>query len=94
MDSVQFSSVAQSCPTLCDPMNCSTPGLPVHHYIFKSRVYMAIIIQGKELTKMRYKNSLFIVNKDVLLGLFYYIIQIILLVLILVLESQQFDIGV
>ena len=25
--SVQFSSVAQSCPTLCDPMNCSTPGL-------------------------------------------------------------------
>ena len=28
---VQFSSVAQSCPTLCDPMNCSTPGLPVHH---------------------------------------------------------------
>ena len=29
--SVQFSSVAQSCPTLYDPMNCSTPGLPVHH---------------------------------------------------------------
>ena len=28
--SVQFSSVAQSCPTLFDPMNCSTPGLPVH----------------------------------------------------------------
>ena len=27
----RFSSVAQSCPTLCDPMNCSTPGLPVHH---------------------------------------------------------------
>ena len=26
----QFSSVAQSCPTLCDPMKCSTPGLPVH----------------------------------------------------------------
>ena len=26
-----FSSVAQSCPTLCDPMNCSTLGLPVHH---------------------------------------------------------------
>ena len=31
--SVQFSSVAQSCPTLCDPMNCSTPGLPVHHWL-------------------------------------------------------------
>ena len=31
--SVQFSSVAQSCPTLCDPMNLSTPGLPVHHQL-------------------------------------------------------------
>ena len=31
--SVQFSSVAQSCPTLCDPMNHSTPGLPVHHQL-------------------------------------------------------------
>ena len=30
---VQFSSVAKSCPTLCDPMNCSTPGLPVHHQL-------------------------------------------------------------
>ena len=30
---VQFSSVAQSCPTLCDPMNISTPGLPVHHQL-------------------------------------------------------------
>ena len=30
---VQFSSVAQSCRTLCDPMNCSTPGLPVHHQL-------------------------------------------------------------
>ena len=26
-----LSSVAQLCPTLCDPMNCSMPGLPVHH---------------------------------------------------------------
>ena len=31
--SVQFSSVAQSCPILCDPKNCSTPGLPVHHQL-------------------------------------------------------------
>ena len=30
---VQFSSVAQWCPTLCDPVNCSTPGLPVHHQL-------------------------------------------------------------
>ena len=29
----QFSSVAQSCPTLCDPMDCSTPGFPVHHQL-------------------------------------------------------------
>ena len=29
--SVQFSSVPQPCPTLCNPMNCRTPGLPVHH---------------------------------------------------------------
>ena len=33
--SVQFSSVAQSCPTLWDPMNRSTPGLPVHHQLLK-----------------------------------------------------------
>ena len=31
--SVQFSSVAQSCPTPCDPMNLRTPGLPVHHQL-------------------------------------------------------------
>ena len=31
--SVQFSSVGQLCPTLCDPMNHSTPGLPVHHHL-------------------------------------------------------------
>ena len=30
---VQFSSVAQSCPTLCNPMNGSTPGLPLHHQL-------------------------------------------------------------
>ena len=33
--SVQFSSVAQSCPTLCDPMNRSTPGLPVHNQLLE-----------------------------------------------------------
>jgi len=36
VESVQFSSVAQSCPTLCDPMNHSTPGLPVHHQLPES----------------------------------------------------------
>ena len=33
--SVQFSSVAQSCLTLCNPMDCSTPGLPVHHQLLE-----------------------------------------------------------
>ena len=33
--SVQFSSVAQSCPILCDPIDCSTPGVPVHHQFLK-----------------------------------------------------------
>ena len=32
----KFSSVAQSCPTLCNPMNRSTPGLPVHHQLLES----------------------------------------------------------
>ena len=34
-DTTQFSSVAQLCPTLCDPMNCSTPGIPVHHQLLE-----------------------------------------------------------
>ena len=33
--SVQFSSVTQLCPTLCDPMDCSTLGLPVHHQLLE-----------------------------------------------------------
>ena len=33
LDDYQFISVAQSCPTLCCPMNCSMPGLPVHHQL-------------------------------------------------------------
>ena len=35
ISSVQFSSVSQSCLTLCDPMNRSTPGLPVHHQLLE-----------------------------------------------------------
>ena len=31
--SIQFSSVTQSCPALCNPMDCSTPGLPTHHQL-------------------------------------------------------------
>ena len=40
--SVQFSSVTQSCLTLCDPMNRSTPGLPVHHQLRSSPKLMSI----------------------------------------------------
>ena len=35
ISSLQFSSVTQSCLTLCDPMNRSTPGLPVHHQLLE-----------------------------------------------------------
>ena len=35
MLSVQFSSVTQSCPTFCNPMDCSTPGLPIHHQLLE-----------------------------------------------------------
>ena len=35
MNGVQFSSVAQSCPALCNPINCSTPGFPVHHQLLE-----------------------------------------------------------
>ena len=36
LSTFQFSSVTQSCITLCEPMNCSTPGLPVHHQLLES----------------------------------------------------------
>ena len=39
---VQFSSLTQSCPSLCDPMNCSMPGLPVHHQLLSSLKLMSI----------------------------------------------------
>ena len=35
ISSVQFSSVTQSCPTLCNPMDCSTPDFPVHHQLLE-----------------------------------------------------------
>ena len=38
--SIQFSSVTQSCPTLCNPMNCSTPGIPVHHQLLESQTHV------------------------------------------------------
>ena len=51
--SVQFSSVAQSCPTLCDPMNHSTSGLPVHHQL--PEFTQTYIIKGKKKKKKKPK---------------------------------------
>ena len=38
-----FSSVAQSCPTLCDPIDCSTPGFPIHHQLPEPTQLMSIV---------------------------------------------------
>ena len=40
---IQFSSVTQACPTLCDPMNLSSPGLPVHHQLPESTQTMSVM---------------------------------------------------
>ena len=59
--SVQFSSVAQSCPTPCNPMNCSTPGLPVHHQLPKftqthiHRVKCMLMIYPQSSSKKSFK---------------------------------------
>ena len=47
----QFSSVAQSCPTLCDPMNCSTPGFPVYHQLpeFTKLVSIELVMPSSHL---------------------------------------------
>ena len=53
--SVQFNSVTQSCPTLCDPMNRSTPGLPVHHQLPELLKLMSIesVMQSSHLILCR-----------------------------------------
>ena len=42
--SIQFSSVAQPCPTLCDPMNCSTPRLPIHHQLSELDILNSLVL--------------------------------------------------
>ena len=51
---VQFSSVAQSCPTLCDPMNCSTPGLLLHHQLPEFTQTMESVMPSGHLILCRY----------------------------------------
>ena len=46
---LSFSSVAQSCPTLCDPMDCSTPGLPVHHQSLLKHMSIASVMPSNHL---------------------------------------------
>ena len=40
---IQFSSVAQSCPTVCDPMDCSMTGFPVHHQFWNLLKLMSVV---------------------------------------------------
>ena len=45
----QFSPVTQSCPTLCDPMACSTPGLPVHHHSWSLLMFTESVMSSNHL---------------------------------------------
>ena len=47
--SFHFSSVAQSCPTLCDPMRCSTLGFPVHHQSLLKLMSMESVMPSNRL---------------------------------------------
>ena len=53
--SVQFSSVAQSCPTLCDSIDCSMQGLPLHHQLWNLLKFMSIesVMPSNHLTLCR-----------------------------------------
>ena len=52
ISSVQFISVAQSCPTLCNPMDYSTPGFPVHHQLLELAIKTpkSMVLEGHSLT--------------------------------------------
>ena len=57
---IQFSSVTQSCLTLFNPMNCSTPGLPVHHQVPESMAlfgYLAFVITSLRFTLRSHPSS-------------------------------------
>ena len=51
--SVQFSSVTQSCPNLCDPMDCSMPGLPVHHWSLPKLISIESVMPSNHLMLCR-----------------------------------------
>ena len=54
IDSIQFSSVVQLCPTLCDPMNCTMPGLDVHHQLPEFRLTSIELVMPSSLWMMRW----------------------------------------
>ena len=47
----QFSSVTQSCPTLCDPVDCSMPGFPVHHQSLLKRMFVESVMPSNHLIR-------------------------------------------
>ena len=49
--SIQFSSVAQPCLTLCDPMNCSTPRLPIHHRLSELDILNSLVLTSNLTTQ-------------------------------------------
>ena len=52
--SVKFSSVPQSCSALCDPMDCSTPGFPVHHQLLElAQTHAHRVGDAQEIEQMR-----------------------------------------
>ena len=73
ISSVQFNSVAQSGPTLCDPMNRSTPGLPVHHQLHVlAIVNSAAMNTGVHVSVIVYR----FLMKAILPGLWWYLIVV------------------
>ena len=66
--SVQFSSITQSCLTLCNPMDCSTPGLSVHHKsLLNSSVYFWSLLKLMSIESMTPSNHLILCRSLLLL---------------------------
>ena len=74
--SVQFSSVAQSCPTLCNPRNCSRPGLPVHHQLQEStQIHVHCVGDAIQLFHSLSSPSYPALNISQQQGLYYHLLQ-------------------
>ena len=75
----QFGSVSQSCSTLCDPIDCSTPGFPVHHQLPELAQIMSVELVMSSNHQIRYLFTLFIYSDPPVLFcfvlFFYFILQ-------------------